>query len=255
MTNETPPHDFEINDLHTKALVILLHCYHNNRQTLTYSDLSLRMGIGEKTKRWQCVAWKDLKNGEFIVHSPADRKQIELSDKGVQLASTLASDEELAEFKAPETDAELHEKIKAKLQRDDKAKRYGPRILDYMLSPDYKPLNRNDLAAKFDTLADSHGFFYGLQKLRQLKYVVFCTDEEIAQMKAVSTHETAKETNEVSENESAEDSSSENSGEVDERPKKKYKSTKNRTGGKPLKLSDIAYVHPPVAAAAKPVTP
>jgi len=243
-SNHVPAHDaapFEIKDLHKKALLTLLHCHHNNHKTLSYPELSLRIETGEKTKGWQCVAWKDLKSHEYIVSSSSDKKLFELSDKGVELASTLASDEELAEFKVPETTKELHDKIKAKLARNKKAKKYGPQILDLMSAPDYTPLTRHEIAAKFNMVADSHGITYGLNALRELGFIVFCEKSEIAQIKASAANEKKRALDE--------------SGESTEPPKKKYKSTKKRSGGKPLKLSDTAFVRPARAADAAAVTP
>lgn len=40
------------------------------------------------------------------------------------------------------------------------------------------------MAGKLGTLANSQGFFYGLQRLRNWGYVVFCTDKKIAELKA-----------------------------------------------------------------------
>ena len=259
--NDTAAQDaapFEINDLHTKALLTLLSCHHNNRQTLTYSELSLRIEIGEKTKRWQCVAWKDLKDNEYIV-SGSSPKSLELSDKGVELATSLASDEELAEYKPPSTTEELHDKIKAKLERNEKAKKYGGKILDLMAAPDYTPLNRNELASKLNTQADSHGFFYALKALKDMKYVVFCTDQEIAELEAAAADATPKPDTKVTavkvESEDGSEDENKRAAEGDdskEPPKKKHKSKKKRTGGKPLKLSDAAFVRPVAVA---PVSP
>jgi len=254
---------FVVKDLHKKALLTLLHCFHNNRQSLTYAELSLRMGTSEKTKAWQCVAWKDLKN-DYIV--PLADKKYELSSKGVELASSLASDEELAEFKTPETTEELHEKIKAKLERIPKAKGYGAKILDLMAAPEYIPLNRNEIAAKFNVFADSHGFFYGLKALKDMGYVVFCSSEEIADLKASIAATPKLETSVavVDEVKTGADQdvdvdgekkrALDESGDSNELPKKKkYKSTKKREGGKPLKLSDVAFIQRPLVSAV--VTP
>lgn len=259
-SNREPSHGaapFEIKELHTKALLTLLHCHHNNRETLTYAELSTRIETGEKTKNWQLGAWKELKSNEYIVPSSSDKKSFELSAKGVELASTLASDEELAEFKAPETTKELHNKIKAKLERNAKGKRYAARILDLMAAPDYTPLNRHEMAAKFNVVADSHGFTYGLKALREPGYVVHCTASEIAEIKAAAAAKPQPEMDVAVNQEKAEEASGESvpvdekkraldeSGKSNEPPKKKkYKSTKKRSGGKPLKLSDKAFILP-----------
>ena len=87
---QTP--SFQLGTYHKKALVVLLHCYYGNRQTLTYSELSQRLDVGEKTKAWQCEAWRDLKGNAYIVSSSADKKKYELSfPNGVQMASTDGS--------------------------------------------------------------------------------------------------------------------------------------------------------------------
>ena len=104
-TTVTAP--FELGDYHKKALVKMFRCHHN-KQELTYKELSAEVGVGEKTKAWQCEAWKDLKSNEYIV--PASTKgKLKLSDIGVELATTLMSDEELADYKMPETNEEHHE--------------------------------------------------------------------------------------------------------------------------------------------------
>jgi hypothetical protein len=179
--NNVPVPTFEMGKHHKNALKTLLFVYHNNRQTLTYPELSDRIGVGEKTKAWQCGAWRDLKSEGYIV--PASEKgKFELSLQGVALATTLATPEELAEFQPPATNKELHVKIKAKLDRLPKGAVYAGKILDLMLQEDYIPLNRNDMAAKFNTLADSHGFFYGRQSLKKMKYVEYCTTTETEQI-------------------------------------------------------------------------
>jgi hypothetical protein len=269
VVKSAPGAPFPIKELHKNALLTLLHCHHNNRQTLTYSELSLRIGVGEKTKSWQSGAWKDLKSHGYVVpSSSSDKKSFELSEKGVELASAFASDEELAEFKVPETNEELHEIIKAKLLRLEKAKMYGPKILDMMIAPNYTPINRHEMAKKLNVLADSHGFFYGLQALQKMGYVVFCTDEEIAEMDVLRCSEACEakpqqETSLVLDEEAEENdasgggkrsgSSLDESDETNQPKKKKYKSKKKRSGGKPLKLSSTAFVHPPGAAVAATV--
>jgi len=180
--DSVPEPPFELNDKHKKALTTLLHAYHNNRQTMTYPELSLALNIGEKTKAWQSGAWKDLKSNEYIVSKQEDKKQFELSDKGVALASTFLTTEELAEFAPPATTELLHERIKKKLSRLEKNYGdWGCKILDYMNSKDYVvPMGKHDLAHHFGTLADSHGFFYGLQALIKWGYVGKCEPHEIA---------------------------------------------------------------------------
>lgn len=254
------PPPFEMKTHHTKALLTLLHCYHSNRQTLTYSELSLRIGAGEKTKGWQCVAWKDLKTNEYIVPSLSDKKCFELSDKGVALASTLATEEELAEFKPPDSTEALHKKIKAKLERDPKAKRYGPRILDRMSAPDYIPVNRHELAAKFNVLADGHGFFYGLQALQKMGYVVHCSKSEIKQLQvrpkatAQLKDDGAAGRKSGGEKRALDEESGADTKEPAKKKTKVYKSKKKGEGGKPLKLSDTAVVKAPNAAVATPIS-
>jgi hypothetical protein len=65
--HKMPSVSFPIKELHKKALLKLLHSHHGGILHLTYSDLSLEIGVGEKTKAWQCGAWKHLKQGGFIV--------------------------------------------------------------------------------------------------------------------------------------------------------------------------------------------
>jgi hypothetical protein len=48
---------FEVKNLHIKALLKLLACHHSGI-TLNYSQLSQEIGAAEKTKSWQCEAWK-----------------------------------------------------------------------------------------------------------------------------------------------------------------------------------------------------
>ena len=245
--NSVPDPPFELGNYHKKALVTLLHLYHGNRQTLTYEELSLRLDVGKKTKAWQSGAWKDLKGHEYIVPSTADTKKYELSEKGVQIASTLVSAEELAEFAPPDTNSKLHEKIKARVARDDKARKYGGKLLDVMSAPDYVPLNRHELASKFDIVADSHGFCYALKWHKDNGYVEFCTAEEIAALKAKNEMMAQDEGASTGEEKQKADSMGDDhiEEETKEPKKKKYKSTKKRSGGKPLKLSKKAFVHPP----------
>lgn len=153
---------FELKDHHVKALLKMLHCHHTG-QELTYKELSDEIGVGEKTKAWQCIAWKDLKSNAYIIPGSTKGK-LKLSETiGVELATSLASDEELADYKMPETNEEHHEKIKSKLMRQEKAKKKGPEIFAFMVESVDTPMTKHEIAAKFNTDADSHGFFYGFQ--------------------------------------------------------------------------------------------
>jgi hypothetical protein len=178
---DVPKPPFEVNDLHTKALLKLLFCHHTG-VTLDYDQLSdgnfflyklsiyalsvrqthffrffqhTEIGIGKKTKRWQCGAWKDLKSNNYVGGSS---KVIQLTEAGLALATSLASDEELAEYTMPETNEEHHDKIRQKLDRNEKSKRYGSKIFTYMVATyDGEAMTKHELADHFDTLADSHG--------------------------------------------------------------------------------------------------
>lgn len=221
---------FEVTDYHKKALLKLLFCHHSG-QTLTYLELSDEIGAGAKTKAWQGGAWKDLKTHEYIVPSPTSSKgktQFKLAEKAVALASTFASDEELADYKMPETNEEHHEKIKSKLARQDKAKKFGPKIFDLLVQEDYTSMNKHEIAATFNTLADSHGFFYGLQALKKMGYVVEDTEA------ASRVTPKSKRKNETPE--------SKEEGEGNDTDRSIQKKKKNRSGGMPLKLSETAFL-------------
>ena len=223
---------FEVTDYHKKALLKLLFCHHSG-QNLTYLELSDEIGAGAKTKAWQGGAWKDLKTQEYIVPSPTNSKgktQFMLSEKGITLASTFASDEELADYKMPETNEEHHAKIKSKLAKQEKAKKFGPKIFDLLVREDYASMNKHEIAAKFNTLADSHGFFYGLQALKKMGLVV--EDTEAASSATPKGKPKRK----------AETPESKEGGEGDGTEKSSQKKKKNRSGGKPLKLSEKAFL-------------
>lgn len=69
---------------------------------------------------------------------------------------------------------------------DKRAAKYGPRILQVMLRPDYSPMMRYEMAASLDppASADSHGFSYALRAL-QKKLGIFdpLSPDEIAQLR------------------------------------------------------------------------
>ena len=223
---------FKVTDYHKKALSKLLFCHHTG-QTLTYLELSDEIGAGPKTKAWQCGAWKDLKTQGLILPSHDSTKgkmQLMLSEKGVTVASTFASDEELADYKMPETNEEHHEKIKSKMMRQDKARKYGPKIFDLMVKEDYTPMNKHDLAAKFNTLADSHGFFYGLQTLKKMGLI----DEVKEEASSITKAKPTRMDKAVKKEEGDDAVGAENKGD----PKK----TKKRSGGKLLQLSERAFL-------------
>ena len=76
---------------------------------------------------------------------------MKVSEKGLALAESVMTDEELADYKVPETNEEHHEKIKARLMRDEKAKKYGPKILDYLIEKkDDPPMDRHQIAEHFN---------------------------------------------------------------------------------------------------------
>jgi len=163
---------FELKELHQKALLKLWHCHHFGT-LLTYPDLSREIEVGEKTKKWQSGAWKDLKGGGFIIPGP-ENKTFVLSPKGVELAESLASDEELAEFATPITNEDLHEKIRKRLEKDkapNGKKHRGKEIFDVFLDDQGEGLLRLELAAKLGTNADSHQFFYGFKALEKMGLV------------------------------------------------------------------------------------
>lgn len=158
---DAPP--FQVGKHHKRSLAVLMLCYYNGNRSLTYAELSSEMGVGEKTKDWQCKAWKDLKDHKYVVVD--NHKKISLSPKGLQLATRYASDDELKDFKPAATIEEHHEKIKSKLIKAyPKGKSYGPKILDLLIANRDGPLmTKVELAASFNTIADSHGFFYGFK--------------------------------------------------------------------------------------------
>ena len=168
-----PSLTFEVKPLHKKALLKLLHCHHNGIFP-TYQELSREMEVGEKTKAWQCEAWKHLKTNNFIVPG-LEKKTFCLSEEGMVLASSFASDEELAEFMTPSSNEELHEKIRTKLIRDvDKGrkKHKGKEIFDLLLEDDSRASwTRLELASKLGTNPDAHSFFYGFNALKKMGLV------------------------------------------------------------------------------------
>jgi len=222
---------FDVNDLHKKALVKLFYCHHVG-QVLTYQELSAEIGMSEKTKRWQCEAWKDLKTNEYIVSASGGLKDLKLSEKGMALAKTFLSDEELADYRMPATNEEHHAKIKSKLSRDPKAAKYGPKIFQLLLDTnDDPPMTRHELAGKFNCLADSHGFFYGLKALLGMGLV--------CKVKGVSGAKRSKKTKKTKEEE---ENAVDEKGENDEENDKSIKKKKKREGGQPLKLTDKAFL-------------
>ena len=144
------------------ALLVLLRCHHNDGEEITYPDLSTAMGVGEKTKAWQCVAWKDLRSNNYVV-SGSKPKTWKLSEEGLEVAMSLCSPEELKDYRKAVTNDEHHDKIKSKLDRHpkDKAKK-GSEIFDYLIEKN-RPLTKDEVASHFDTCPDAHGFFYGWQ--------------------------------------------------------------------------------------------
>ena len=158
---------FEVKKYHKMALQILLHCQHFlNKPSMTFGELSREIGVGEKTKAWQCEAWKDLRQGDYIVSAGGSGNWM-LSEVGVRLAKTFASDEDLADMQMPTTNEEHHAKIKSRLASQKKTKKYGPKILDYMLEESI-PLTKKEIAENFEVDSESHGFFYGFQALGKM---------------------------------------------------------------------------------------
>ncbi len=173
---------FPIKSLHKKALLRLLQAHHAG-STMTYSDLSLAIGVGEKTKSWQCEAWKHLNKNDFIVLVAADtktkKKTYGLSPQGIELAQCFCSPEELAEYRTPLSNEELHNKIRKQLTRDSKTgkhKHSGRKLFDFLLNAHDKKdavgWTRLELAYQLGTTnPDSHGFFYGFAALQKMKLV------------------------------------------------------------------------------------
>lgn len=251
-----PQPPFQITHHHEKALKILFRAYHGNLE-LTYEELSNAMEVGQKTKAWQCGAWKDLKTNNCLQlqqdQQSNNNKRYKLTDFGLQVAKLFViPPEELEEYKTPETNDELHQKIKTLLEKNAKAKRYGPKIFDFMLQSHQKNmplLNKHQMAAHFNTLADSHGFFYGLQALKKMGYV-----EEDTNGNNSNSDKKRKRDEEDNNSNDGSDSKEESmsTAETDEKKKKNpseedikmMKRMKKNQGGKPLKLSDKAFIVP-----------
>ena len=91
------------------------------------------------------------------------------------LATSFASDTELAEFMTPSSNEELHEKIRTKLLRDvHKGRKHkGKEIFDLLLEEDNNRTSwtRLELASKLGTNPDAHSFFYGFNALKKMGLV------------------------------------------------------------------------------------
>ena len=176
-TRPVPKTSFEVKDLHKKALLTLLRCVHNE-QSLTYPELSAELGIGEKTKRWQCEAWRDLKKAAFIIPATGTSGETTytLSPEGVDLAKGHASEEELADYREPLSNEEHHEKIRSRLLRiDNKGKQFGVKIFDLLLEHTDTPMTRLEMAIKIpgkSSNPECHQFYYGFKNLDKLGMVV-----------------------------------------------------------------------------------
>jgi hypothetical protein len=220
-------------------------------------SLSLRteIGIGQKTKRWQCGAWKDLKSNGYI---GGTAKELEITKEGLALAASLASDEELEAYKMPETNEEHQEKIKQKLERNEKAKRYGPKIFDYMIEIHGDGKNAKttqEIADYFHILADSHGkcgLMGRLAKFRWLNCRCLCCRtgffygfQALKKMGLVQSGGTQKRKKIIEKDAIKEDKTSEEGveeGSDQEPPKKKKKSKGGKNCGATWKLSEKAFL-------------
>ena len=260
--NAPPKVSFEIKPLHQQALLVLFRCNHNG-QTLTYAELSAEVGKGEKTKAWQCEAWKDLKSNGLIVPA-AEAKHFQLSSQGIELAKSFVSEEELAEYMTPTTNEEYHEKIRNRLLRNEnKGKLYGPKIFNLMLelSLSDTKVTRGQLASKLSTNPDAHGFFYGfknLQKMGMIEEAGSLSKSEMNKQKikneedddAAETdggndnNESDKNIKQEEGDHAAEDTEKKGDEEAENKKKKKKKSkcTRNRGGYKLFKLSSKAFL-------------
>mmetsp|Transcript_36955 Transcript_36955/g.89684 ORF Transcript_36955/g.89684 Transcript_36955/m.89684 type:complete len:269 (+) Transcript_36955:370-1176(+) len=155
------------------ALLVLLRCHHNDGDEITYPDLSTAMGVGEKTKAWQCMAWKDLRSNNHVVNG-SKPKTWKLSEEGLELAMSLCSPEELKDYRKAVTNDDHHDKIKSKLDRHpkDKAKK-GSEIFEYFIEKN-RPFTKDEVASRFNTCPDARGFFYGWQGLQKAGLVETC---------------------------------------------------------------------------------
>lgn len=235
--NMAPPPDlsFEIKKLHKKALLKLLHCHHSDI-LLTYPELSVEIGTGEKTKAWQSGAWKDLKKEGYIV--PGSKpKTFCLSTEGVELAMCFASEAELAEFRTPLTNEEHHEKIRNKLAKDThKGKKHrGRDIFNVMLeeSPDTS-WTRLELASKLGTNPDSHSFFDGFKALSRMGLLT--KDGSITKEELVRKFEVLNQkTNKTKKRKASED-------EKEEQQQQPQKKQRIRGGTQLFRLSEKAFL-------------
>ena len=87
------------------------------------------------------------------------------------LTKTVAGNEGLATLKVLQSDEELHAEIKARLEKDKKAAKYGSTIFDLFLDVKGSLLCPHKLAVTLNTNHNLRGFFYGFQKLKKMGIV------------------------------------------------------------------------------------
>jgi len=219
---------FAIKDLHKKALLVLLHRHHSGI-FLTYSQLSQEIGIGEKTKRWQCEAWKHLKKHCYIVEGP-EKRTFGLSKEGIELAECFATDEELDDFKPPVNNEQLHEKIRKQLlkQKHKGKKTKGVVIFDLLLEAGQVSKTRLELAWELDCNPDSHGFFYGFSALQKMGLVQVTGNLTKEELKRKFESLRLKKDHQEEESKENKDSSPSSSSSSDDTPHKEDNGTNNR---------------------------
>jgi DNA-binding transcriptional regulator GbsR (MarR family) len=141
------------------------HTMENN--SVSYADIMKDLGMNDRNTKWR-NAWKDLESKDYITKaigssSPIFTSGFQLTPTGIDEVATDEYKEALSQ-RSPQTNEELHERIKSKLMN-----KRGDDIFDLLL--EHGSLSRSELSEKLGISDRGANFSYALQQLKDLDYI------------------------------------------------------------------------------------
>jgi hypothetical protein len=136
-----------------------------DKEGVTYEDLRVELNIGQRVKS-QMDAWKNLMKLGYI--DAKNGKKYTLTAMAVDLVASPEYKEYIKDLNIVSATNEDHQN-RIKKHLSPKFKKQAVQIFDFLQI--YGSLTAQELAALCHTKRGSHGFSYGLQELKNKKYV------------------------------------------------------------------------------------
>jgi predicted ArsR family transcriptional regulator len=147
-------------------LAKLMEQHMMENDSVSFADIMKGLGMNDRNTGWR-NAWKDLVTQGYIESSSSDgggffTSGFQLTKTGIELGATDEYKQVVSSM--PQTNNELHEKIKGKLMN-----KRGEEIFDLLVKQG--PMSRMELSGALGISDRGAYFSYALQQLKDLAYV------------------------------------------------------------------------------------